>query len=133
VTEHLDLPDGQWAELRTAPTHGQYVAIMAAQERAMLGRSSFEEAGDIRGRTLTVTWNVRGEDGKPLDLDDWDEMPAAIGILICQKAQELWEGWQAARRPKATRSKTNGSADPQRRRRTSARSSASTSAVAPST
>lgn len=132
ATERLELPDGQWAEQRTSPLHEQYVRIMAAQEAAMLGRGSFEEVGDVKGRELTIAWHVRGEDGKLLDLDDegWALLPADVSIPICQKANELWERWQQARRPKAT-SRPNGSAG--RKKRTSASSSADTSPASPST
>ena len=97
----LELPDGQWADQVTSPNHRQNRAILSAAERAQRGSGTFTDWASVVGFQMTTAWYVRGDDGKPIDLDEsgWDEAPAAIVDAICGKAQELWRGWNRNRRP----------------------------------
>jgi hypothetical protein len=104
VTVRYSHPYGQWADLRERPTNAQYVAITEAAERAQRGTGSWTRWAQTLGRELTVAWHARGDDGKPLDLDDdgWDLADPEFIDGICTKAQELYREWRASRRPKAT-------------------------------
>jgi hypothetical protein len=100
-TTRADLPDGQWADIRTSPTHAQYRAIISAMEDAASGRGSMIEWASTVGRQMCAGWLVRSDDGDTLDLDDegWDDAPADIIDAICTEAQLAYKAWDAARRP----------------------------------
>ena len=99
ATKRLELPDGQWAEIRTKPNHGQNLRISIATERATTGRGSFSEWASTVGRQMTETWFVRNEQGETITLSDagWESAPGEIIDAICTQAQEQWSEWQKNR------------------------------------
>jgi len=101
ATTRADLPDNQWADIRTSPTHAQYRAIISAMEDAASGRGSMIDWASTVGRQMCAAWLVRDEAGDSLDLDDegWDAAPADIVDAICTEAQLAYKAWDAARRP----------------------------------
>jgi len=119
ATERLELPDGQWADIRTSPNHAQYRAVIAAMEDAGTGRATMIEWASTVGRQMTAAWLVRDEQGKTLELDDegWDAAPADIVDAICTEAQLIWKEWQAKRRPLAMSRRSRS--DPESRSGTS--------------
>lgn len=97
----VELKDGGWAEVRSAPTNAQYVAIIEASERAASGRGSWIAWAQTVGQQLAEAGECR-VDGKLVDLfDAWDEADVDDIDKVCTAAQESWREWQKQRRPKA--------------------------------
>jgi len=96
----VELPDGQWVDLREELTHGQFKRLMRAQIR----RETEPEAGpDVLTEFVAVyasAWLVRAPDGSnidlPADLDARlaiiDAMPATVVATVADKAIDIWRG-----------------------------------------
>ena len=101
--ERLTLPDGQWADLSTRLTWGQYQRINAALIGLDDGSTPDHvlEVASIWARVYTQGWSVRGIDGAPLELADdaWDKAPADTIEDITREAQRRWREWRSSRSP----------------------------------
>lgn len=106
TTTRLELRDGQWADLSTRLTWGQYQSINAA----ILGladdasRETVIEVSTVWAKAYTRAWNVRGPDGHELPLEDasWLVADAEVVEDITREAQRRWDEWRASRRPLAS-------------------------------
>jgi hypothetical protein len=123
--KRLELPDGQWADLLVRPKHEDYVAIVEAAEEAERGLGTIVRWYDTMGRRFCKAWSVRGDDGQPLDLNDWDKADPDITDAITTEARNRWDEWQEARVPLVARR-------PRRPRETPPTPSAPTSEDSPS-
>lgn len=93
----VELPDGQWAELREELTHGQTKRLKRALYRAVENPS---DAGpDVDTEFIAVyvaAWSLRGSADVPADLDARlpliDALPEPVARAIAEKAAELWRG-----------------------------------------
>jgi hypothetical protein len=101
--KRLELPDGQWADLIEKPKHADYVAIVEAAEEAARGTGSWVLWAETVGRRFCKAWLVRGDDGQPLDVNDWSNADPDITDAICTEAQNRWGEWEANRVPLVTR------------------------------
>ena len=87
----LDLPDGQWAELRERLTYGQakvvkraYVAIQQRDDDALVDL----DLALLKG--YVTNWDVKNIDGTPATLDAIDNVPDDVIQLIAKRAADLW-------------------------------------------
>jgi hypothetical protein len=91
----IDLPDGQWADIRERITHADDKAIKRARVRV---RETPETAlGDEITATLRVfvkAWNVRDIDGNVLNLDDagLEAVPMDIADTLFETILPLYTG-----------------------------------------
>ena len=91
----IDLPDGQWAELRERITHAEDKQIKRARRKA---RDNPEETWDdltVALRVFVTAWNVRDLDGQPIDLsaaDAMDRCPMDIADILAEPIITLYSG-----------------------------------------
>ena len=97
----VELPDGQWAELREELTHGQFKRLSRALLRAT--ESPAEAGPDIDTEFAAVyvsAWFLRAPDGSSVDLPAeleariaiLDGLPATIVTRIATAAANSWRG-----------------------------------------
>lgn len=89
----VDLPDGQWADLRDSATHRDRKAFVMALDAAQEGKASKLEAG-FAIQDATVAWFVTGwsfpapiPSDDPAGFDDLDAATAAV-LVDAVGAQE---------------------------------------------
>jgi len=103
MLKRFELPDGQWADMLVEPKHADYVAVMQAQEEAATGNGSIIDWKITVGQRFVKAWNVRGEDGEPLKIDDWSQADPRVTMALCDEALVRWREWEARRPPFVTR------------------------------
>jgi hypothetical protein len=91
----IELPDGQWAELRDRITHAQDKELKRAIERARANTELWVEVDTLTVRTFVRDWFVKDPDGNaipPSDGDAVERAPADIVDTLYEKAAELYTG-----------------------------------------
>lgn len=93
----VDLPDGQWAELREELTHGQTKRLQRTLYRAMADPAEAGPEVDTEFVAVYVAaWSLRGVGDVPADLDARlpviDGLPEPVVRAIAARAAELWKG-----------------------------------------
>ena len=93
----VDLPDGQWAELREELTHGQTKRLQRALYRAVENPAAAGPDVDTEFVAVYVaSWSLLGTGDVPADLDARlpviDGLPASVVKALATKAAELWKG-----------------------------------------
>jgi hypothetical protein len=93
----VELPEGQWAELREELTHGQTKRLQRALFRA--SENPAEAAPDIDTEFVAVyvaAWSLRGVGDVPPDLDARlpviDSLPEPVVSAIALAAAKVWKG-----------------------------------------
>ena len=93
----VDLPDGQWAELREELTHGQTKRLQRSLIRA--SKDPAEAGPDIDTEFVAVyvaAWSLLGVGEVPNDLDARlpviDGLPQPIVAELALEAARLWRG-----------------------------------------
>ena len=84
----IDLPDGQWAELRDRITHGAAKAVVRATRQDDL------ETMAAVTRAYVKAWEVRDPDGVPIGVDApdaFDRLPSDVAQDIYEKVLLLWK------------------------------------------
>ena len=92
----VELPEGQWAELREELTHGQTKRLQRAIYRAV--ESPADAGPDVDTEFVAVyvaAWSIRGTADVPADIDARlpviDGLPASVVKAIAEKAAEAWK------------------------------------------
>lgn len=92
----VELPDGQWADLRERITHGQDKEIRRA--RARVRENPEEAAADdvtVALRVFIRDWHVNDVDGNPIvvtDADAMDRLPADFADVLIGAILPLYAG-----------------------------------------
>ena len=93
----VELPDGQWVELREELTHGQTKRLKRALYRAV--ESPADAGPDVDTEFVAVyvaAWSLRGVADVPADLDARlpiiDALPASVVRAVAEQAAALWKG-----------------------------------------
>lgn len=88
----IDLPDGQWAQLRERPTHAQLNVL----RRALLRAGDEAEAGaDVALAYVSAyveAWEVKDLAGNQVPLDTAATAPDDIVSAIAGECKERWLG-----------------------------------------
>ncbi len=95
----LDLPDGQWAELRDWLTHGEEKAVLRAWAAAA---GSLAEAPEVDSALIiayVADWHVVGRDGHEVPLDRIDDCPGTVAAAIVDAATVRWKARRADPNP----------------------------------
>jgi hypothetical protein len=95
----LELPDGQWAELRDWLTHGEEKSVSRTWAAAS---KDLEDAPDIDtalARAYLAEWHVLGRDGHELRIDQLEEAPGTIISTIVAVAIDRWSNRRADPNP----------------------------------
>lgn len=93
----VDLPDGQWAELREELTHGQTKRLQRALLAARIHPATAGPDIDTEFAAVYLTaWSVRGAADVPADVDArvalLEDLPDRIVKAIAEAAADLWKG-----------------------------------------
>lgn len=92
----LELPDGQWAEVRDRINHGQDKALKVAYNRGKEDVALRVEFDTVLIRTFVTSWFVKDvETGAPIDLDDptgIDRVADGVADAIAEAAADIWAG-----------------------------------------
>jgi hypothetical protein len=88
----LELPDGQWAELRDALTYGQARDVRKLFLAANDDRGQLADIDGAMVRAYLLSWNVHGLDGASLGVDQLDDCPNATIEAIKPVVWKLWQG-----------------------------------------
>ena len=95
----LQLPEGQWVEVKKRLTVGESRKVMASlvSEIRTDGRvtPNFEMAGKAEVLAYLVDWSLRDEDGKPVRIDTDGRKSAAIDNLAQEHFDVIAEAIQA--------------------------------------
>lgn len=89
----LELPDGQWAELRERISHGSDKRIKLAHRRGRDDDAAALEIDDILVREFVTAWHVLDIDGTPVPLADADATDRAredVIDTIALRAAEMY-------------------------------------------
>jgi len=98
----VDLPDGQWADLREHINHGTDKHLKRAWRK---GKEDPDLAFDIDTelvRAFVRTWQVNDPDGNAIPWTDADAVDRATDDVVDElatKAAELWSGVTAPNAP----------------------------------
>jgi hypothetical protein len=87
----LELPDGQWAELRDWLTHGEEKGVLRAWATATKNLEEAPEVDTALLRAYVAEWHVKGRDGHELSLDRLEDAPGSIVALIVAEALPRWQ------------------------------------------
>lgn len=88
----VELPAGEWAELRPWLTHGERKSVQRAFLSASLDEREGPEMDTALVRAYLVEWNVTGRDGHELDVSAVDDAPSEIIDVLARAALTLWSG-----------------------------------------
>jgi methyl coenzyme M reductase gamma subunit len=89
-TIRLDLPDGEWADMRTVLTHGQANGLRRAFLRVSQDVTTEPEFNTAVVTAYVEAWSVRGVDGAPLAPSQIDDAPEPVIEAIVAKGLDLW-------------------------------------------
>lgn len=99
----IDLPDGQWAELRDRITHGDAKTLKAAWRTARQNDDQALIVGfdTLLMQTYVTAWHVLAIDGKemPLEPAAFDLLPEETADPIAEAAANQWAGAQVPNVP----------------------------------
>ena len=88
----LDLPDGQWADLREWLTHGERKAVQRAFFAASKDVEASPDMDTALVRAYLVDWKVNGRDGHELPVTAIDDAPSEVVSQIAAESLALWNG-----------------------------------------
>ena len=97
----LELPDGQWAELRERLTHGQATRIRAASIRAKADPGAGADLPTAFMEAFVSSWHVLDFDGHAVSLETPENAPDEIMVDICAAAVDIWNRIGQGTVPKA--------------------------------
>lgn len=88
----VELPNGQWAELRESLTYGQArgirrIFLAANDDHGLLADVDFEMV-----KAYLLSWNVQSTDGSSIGIEQAEEAPDAIVQAIKDVVWDLWNG-----------------------------------------
>ena len=95
----VDLPDGQWAELRERITHGQDKDIRRAFRRAKDDPELAPDFETVLVRTFVRDWHVNDPEGNPIPVGDADAMDRAPDNVVDTLVPVAYEGWTGSKLP----------------------------------
>jgi len=87
----LDLPDGQWAELRDWLTHGEEKAVLRTWAAAGKDIETAPEVDTALVRAYVSEWHVLGRDGHELAVERIDDAPGTVIAAIVDAAMAKWK------------------------------------------
>ena len=92
----VELPDGQWAELREELTHGQTKRLKRAIFRAVEDTAAGPDVDTEFIAVYVASWSLLGIGPPPDDTDARlpiiDGLPEPIARAIAEKAAAIWSG-----------------------------------------
>lgn len=97
----VDLPDGQWADMRERITHGQDKDIKRARVRVEANPESLVDWPTVIVRAFVREWNVRDPDGNPIPLGDPDAIDRAPDDIVDTLFGKAVDAYKAATVPNA--------------------------------
>lgn len=95
----IDLPDGQWAEVRERLTHGEDKALRRVTHAGKTDPALSFDVDTALVRTFVSDWYVLDLDGKTIALSDPDAIDRAPGDIIDILAERSAEQWIGATQP----------------------------------
>lgn len=91
----IELPDGQWAELRERITHAQDKDVKRLIDKAKADEAVWFDVDTLLIRTFVRDWYAKDVDGQPIlasDADAVERLPSDIADTLAVEASKAYTG-----------------------------------------